>query len=112
MGLVNWNWCVPKVCGKGGVAGWGVEVFAAGLSVGVGDRVRMKGQISRPETSEDGFDYARYLSTKRISAVVEATSVWPVDEDPGWIGRVHRRTDLALDYGLHHPSAESSRRWL
>jgi competence protein ComEC len=41
-----------------------------------------------------------YLATKRISAVVEATGVWPVDENLGWIGRVHRRTDLALGYGL------------
>jgi len=63
------------------------------------------GEISRPETGEDGFDYARYLSTKRISAVVEATSVWPVDEDLGWIGRVHRRSDVALGYGLHPQEA-------
>jgi hypothetical protein len=40
------------------------------------------------------------LLTKRISAVVEATGVWPVDENLGWIGRVHRRTDVALGYGL------------
>jgi competence protein ComEC len=85
--------------------GGGVEVFAADLSVGVGDRVRVDGEISRPETGEDGFNYARYLSTKRISAVVEATSVWPVDEDLGWIGRVHRRTDVALGYGLHPQEA-------
>ncbi len=81
--------------------GGGVEVFAGDLSVGVGDRVRVDGEISRPQVGEDGFDYARYLSTKRISAVVEATSVWPVDENRGWIGRVHRRTDAALGYGLH-----------
>ncbi|MCA1688069.1 MAG: ComEC family competence protein, partial [Actinobacteria bacterium] len=81
--------------------GGGVEVFAGDLGgVGVGDRVRVDGEISRPEPGEDDFDYARYLSTKRISAVVEATGVWPVDEDPGWIGRVHRRTDVALGYGL------------
>jgi competence protein ComEC len=80
--------------------GGGVEVYAGDLSVGVGDRVRVDGEISLPETGEDDFDYARYLSTKHISAVVEATGVWSVDEDPGWIGRVHRRTDVALGYGL------------
>jgi competence protein ComEC len=84
--------------GREVLRGGGVEVFAADLSVGVGDRVQVDGEISRPETGEDGFDYARYLSTKRISAVVEATSVWPVDEELGWIGRVHRRTDVALGY--------------
>src|SRR5215204_231752 len=91
--------------GREVLRGGGVEVFAADLSVGVGDRVRVDGEISRPEIGEDGFDYARYLSTKRISAVVEATSVWPVDEDLGWIGRVHRRTDVALGYGLHPQEA-------
>jgi competence protein ComEC len=91
--------------GREVLRGGGVEVFAADLSVGVGDRVRVDGEISRPETGEDGFDYARYLSTKGVSAVVEATSVWPVDEDLGWIGRVHRRTDVALGYGLHPQEA-------
>ena len=41
-----------------------------------------------------------YLATKRISALVEARSVKPVGEERGWIGRVHRRTDVALGYGL------------
>src|SRR5829696_6103732 len=41
-----------------------------------------------------------YLATKRISALVEATSVSPVGEERGWIGQVHRRTDVALGYGL------------
>jgi competence protein ComEC len=86
--------------GKEVLRGGGVEVFAADLSVGVGDRVRVDGEISRPQISEDGFDYGRYLATKRISALVEATSVRPVGEDRGWIGQVHRRTDLALGYGL------------
>jgi len=80
--------------------GGGVEVFAGDLSVGVGDRVRVDGEISLPEPGEDDFDYAKYLSTKKISAVIEATGVWPVDEDLGWIGQVHRRTDAALGYGL------------
>ena len=81
--------------------GGGVEVFAVDLSgVGVGDRVRVDGEISLPEPGEDGFDYARYLSTKRISAVIEATGVWPVGEKLGWVGVVHRRTDAALGYGL------------
>jgi competence protein ComEC len=81
--------------------GGGVEVFAGDLSgLGVGDRVRVDGEISLPEPGEDDFDYARYLSTRRISAVVEAGGVWPVNEDLGWIGRVHRRADVALGYGL------------
>jgi competence protein ComEC len=46
-----------------------------------------------------------YLATKRISAVVEATGVWPVEEKFGWIGRVHRRTDVALGYGLRPQEA-------
>ena len=60
----------------------------------------MDGEISRPQIGEDGFDYGRYLATKRISALVEATSVRPVGEGRGWIGQVHRRTDVALGYGL------------
>jgi competence protein ComEC len=80
--------------------GGGVEVFAGDLSVGVRDRVLVEGEISLPEVGDSGFDYARYLSTKRISALVEATSVRPVGEERGWIGQVHRRTDVALGYGL------------
>ena len=41
-----------------------------------------------------------YLATKRISGLVEATSVRQVGEGRGWIGRIHRRTDVALGYGL------------
>jgi len=80
--------------------GGGVEVFAGDLSLGVGDRVMVRGEISRPQIGEDGFDYSRYLATKRISALIEATSVSPVGEERGWIGQVHRRTDVALGYGL------------
>ena len=82
------------------VRGGGVEVFAGDLSVGVGDRVMVNGEISLPETGDDGFDYARYLSTKRISALVEASRVRPLGEKRGWIGQIHRRTDVALGYGL------------
>ncbi len=86
--------------------GGGVEVFAFDLSgLGVGDRVRVDGEISLPEPGDDGFDYARYLSTKRISAVVNATGAWPVGEGGGWVGRVHRRTDAALGYGLRPQEA-------
>jgi competence protein ComEC len=46
-----------------------------------------------------------YLSTKRISAVVDATNVYPVADDRGWIGRVHRRTDAALGHGLRPTEA-------
>ncbi len=86
--------------GREVLRGGGVEVFAADLSIGVGDRVRVDGEISRPQIGEDGFDYGRYLATKKISALVEATSVEPVGEEQGWIGHVHRRTDVALGYGL------------
>ncbi len=37
--------------------------------------------------------------------MIEATRVWPVEENLGWIGRVHRRTDVALGYGLRPPEA-------
>jgi competence protein ComEC len=80
--------------------GGGVEVFAGDLSVGVGDRMMVEGEISLPQIGDDGFDYGRYLATKRISALVEATSVRPVGEKRGWIGQIHRRTDVALGYGL------------
>jgi competence protein ComEC len=86
--------------GREVLRGGGVELFAADLSIGVGDRVRVDGEISRPQIGEDGFDYSRYLATKRISALVEATSVKPVGQERGWIGQLHRRTDVALGYGL------------
>jgi competence protein ComEC len=86
--------------GREVLRGGGVEVFATDLSIGVGDRVMVDGEISRPQVGEDGFDYSRYLATKRISALVEATSVRPVGKERGWIGQVHRRTDVALGYGL------------
>jgi competence protein ComEC len=47
--------------GREVLRGGGVEIFAADLSIGVGDRVRVDGEISRPQFSEDGFDYSRYL---------------------------------------------------
>jgi competence protein ComEC len=49
--------------GREVLRGGGVELFAADLSIGVGDRVRVDGEISRPEIGEDGFDYSRYLGT-------------------------------------------------
>ncbi|QIN83105.1 DUF4131 domain-containing protein [Rubrobacter tropicus] len=91
--------------GREVLRGGGVEVFAPDLSVGVGDLVRVDGEISLPEVGEDGFDYGRYLSTKRIGAVVEATGVYPVGGEAGWIGRVHRRTDVALGHGLRPEEA-------
>ncbi|CAN5559782.1 hypothetical protein BH20ACT10_BH20ACT10_05950 [soil metagenome] len=81
--------------------GGGVEVFGPGLDgAGVGDRVRADGEISLPDNAEIGSDYARYLSTKRISAVMDATKVEAVGDERGWIGAVHRGTDTALGYGL------------
>lgn len=80
--------------------GGGLQVFAGDLSVGVGDKVRVDGELTQPEPGEDGFDYQRYLSTKGISAVMYANKVQRVDDELGWIGQVHRRTDVALGYGL------------
>lgn len=80
--------------------GGGVEIFAADLQVGVGDQVRVDGEISHPEPGDNGFDYGRYLSTKGISAVVNAIGVWPVEDQTGLVGQIHRRTDIALAYGL------------
>lgn len=85
--------------------GGGVQVFSGDLSVGVGDEVRVDGGISSPESGEEDFDYERYLSTKGISAVLYADNVWRVSEESGWIGRVHRRTDVALGYGLRPKEA-------
>ena len=82
-----------------------IQVFSGDMRVGVGDQIRVDGEITRPQTGEDGFDYARYLSTKGISAVVYADGVWRIDDDLGWIGQVHRRTDSALSYGLRPTEA-------
>ena len=49
--------------GREVLRGGRVEVFAGDLSVGVGDRIRVDGEISLPEVREDGFDYACYLGT-------------------------------------------------
>jgi competence protein ComEC len=80
--------------------GGGVQVYAGDLPFGVGDRLRVDGELTRPEVGEDGFDYGRYLETKNISGIVYATGAWAVDEERGWVGRVHRQTDIALGYGL------------
>ncbi len=85
--------------------GGGLQVFSGDMSVGVGDRVRVDGEITTPEVGEDGFDYGRYLSTKGISAIVYADGLSRVDENLGWIGQVHRRTDVALGYGLRPQEA-------
>ncbi|MEJ7630983.1 MAG: ComEC family competence protein [Rubrobacteraceae bacterium] len=90
--------------GKEILRGGGVEVFAGDLNLGVGDRVRVEGEISPPD-SGGGFDYGRYLATKRISALVNATYVRPIGGGEGWIGEIHRRTDAALGYGLRPDEA-------
>lgn len=82
-----------------------MQVFAGDLRVGVGDEVRVDGELTSPESGESGFDYGRYLSTKGISAIMYADGVWRVNEELGWIGRVHRRTDVALGYGLRPKEA-------
>lgn len=85
--------------------GGGLQVFSGDMGVGVGDLVRVDGEITSPEVGEDGFDYGRYLSTKGISAVMYAGGLSRVDENLGWIGQVHRRTDVALGYGLRPKEA-------
>jgi competence protein ComEC len=81
--------------------GGGLEVYAFDLRAGVGDRVRVDGELTRPKPGgEDGFDYGRYLSTEGVSGIVYASAVAPVDEEEGWVGRLHRHTDVALGYGL------------
>jgi len=82
--------------------GGGLEVYAFDLRAGVGDRVRVDGELTRPKPGggEDGFDYGRYLSTEGVSGIVYASAVSPLDEEEGWVGRLHRRTDVALGYGL------------
>jgi competence protein ComEC len=54
--------------------GGGVEVFAGDLSAGVGDRVRVDGEISLPEPGEDDFDYAKYLGT---NSLLLRDTLWP-----------------------------------
>ena len=80
--------------------GGGIQTYSGDMPVGVGDRVQLSGELKRPETKEDGFDYGRYLQTRGISGVVYAKGVWQTDEERGWVGRVHRQTDVALGQGL------------
>ena len=56
--------------GREVLRGGGVEVFAADLSIGVGDRVRVDGEISLPQIGEDGFDYGRYLCVEGVFSEV------------------------------------------
>lgn len=80
--------------------GGGVQVYAWDLPFGVGDRVRVDGELTRPEAGEGGFDYARYLETKNVSGILYATGSWPVDEQRGWVGSIYRQTQVSLGYGL------------
>ena len=43
--------------------GGGVQVYAGDLPFGVGDRLRVDGELTRPEVGEAGFDYGRYLGS-------------------------------------------------
>lgn len=86
------------------VTGGKLRVQSPDLSAGVGDEVRVLGEISEPEPF-DGFDYGRYLGTEGISGLLYAQSVEPVEGERGWIGSVHDRTDAALGYGLRPEEA-------
>ncbi|WP_206751787.1 ComEC/Rec2 family competence protein [Rubrobacter xylanophilus] len=91
--------------GQEALRGGAVELFAPGLgALGMGDEVRAEGRLYVPEPSPD-FDYARYLATLRVSAVMEAEGIRTVGEGRGWIGELHRRTDRALGYGLRPEEA-------
>src|SRR5918999_3755079 len=46
-----------------------------------------------------------YLQTRGTSGVIYAKGVWQTDEERGWLGRVHRQTDVALGQGLRHREA-------
>ena len=53
--------------GREVLRGGGVEVFAGDLGgVGVGDLVRVDGEVFLPEPGGDDFDYARYLGTSSV----------------------------------------------
>lgn len=86
------------------VTGGKLRVQSPDLSVGVGDEVRLRGEIAEPEPF-DGFDYGRYLETQGVSGLLYAQSVQPVEGGGGWIGTVHDRTDAALGYGLRPEQA-------
>ena len=58
--------------------GGGIEVFAGDLSVGVGDRVLVEGEISLPQVGDDGFDYGRYLATNSESLRETASPKTPL----------------------------------
>ena len=91
--------------------GGGVEVFAADLSIGVGDRVRVEGEISRPQIGEDGFDYGRYLATKKISALVEATSVRPMGRSEVGSARFTAVPTWPSDTASDHAKQQSFEAW-
>lgn len=86
------------------ITGGKLRVQSPDLSVGVGDEVRVQGEITQPDPYGD-FDYGRYLSTEGISGLLYARAVEPVEGGRGWIGSVHDRTDAALGYGLRPEEA-------
>lgn len=90
------------------VRGGKVQIRAFDLRAGVGDRVRVDGEIVVPDSGGE-FDYARHLRTRGVSAEIRASGVWPVDEGRGWIGQVHRRTDAALSHGMRSEEASMVR---
>ncbi len=49
-----------------------MQVYAGDLPFGVGDRLRVDGELTRPEVGEDGFDYGRYLGTSSETKTAEA----------------------------------------
>jgi hypothetical protein len=77
------------------------EREAGRLSAGlVSNRIGIRSSQVGPKVLTRSFGYAVWVATRRISAVVEAAG-----ENLGWIGRVHRRTDLVLGYGLRPQEA-------
>lgn len=65
----------------------GVHVTLPGAAaIRAGDRVRLNGEVERPPAL-DGFDYAAYLRSHGIDAVVAFPSTWEVigHEEPPWL---------------------------
>ena len=70
---VEHRWYEDKEVLRGG----GVQVYAGDLPFGVGDRLRVDGELTRPEVGEGGFDYGKYLGTNSLAKNSSSTSPTP-----------------------------------
>jgi hypothetical protein len=87
--------------------GGGVEVFAGDLSVGVGDRVMVEGEISLPQIGDDGFDYGRYLPAcgSLTTILILTPSHARAGEAKGWRGNLRR-----FSQGTQKPTSRERKR--